>query len=242
MDFDNVGLLVGKSDSEVRRVLTELDITDAVIEEAREIGAELIVSHHPLFFSVKSITNADPTGRRIMTLIENGIAAICMHTNLDAADEGVNAALAEAIGVKEPKLLRVEGAEGGVPYGIARFGELEEETDLVSFLEHVKCATGAAGLRYTDAGRTVKRVAFCGGSGGDYLEDAVRAGCDTFLTADVKHHVFLASLDHGINLIDGGHFCTENVVVPYLREKLAAAFPTVEITVSSQHRQPERFI
>ncbi len=240
MDGDNVGLLVGAPDAPVTKVLTALDVTDEVIREARETGAELIAAHHPLFFELKSVRADDLTGRKVLALAGNGIAAICMHTNLDAAFGGVNDALAEAVGLRDTGLLCVDGTDSGTEYGIGRVGTVDE-TALSDFLPRLAKALGANGLRYVDAGRPVRRVAVVGGSGGSDLHKAVSQGCDTFVTADVKYHVFLEAKERGVNLIDAGHFPTENVVVEPLRRFLAERFPELSVNISSVHRQAEQF-
>ena len=242
MDFDNVGLLVGEGDTEVTRVLAALDITGWVIEEAARYDARLIVSHHPLFFSLKSVTDGDTTGKKIISLISRGISAICMHTNLDAADGGVNDALASAVGLRDTELLDVEGTDGmGRPYSCGRVGTTDE-TDMSSFLIRVRDALGTGGVRYHDACRPVRRVCVVGGSGGSMLETAISRGCDTMVTADVKYDVFLEAKERGINLIDADHFCTENVVIPVIRDVIVRAFPEVEVITSSAHGQTARFM
>jgi dinuclear metal center YbgI/SA1388 family protein len=188
------------------------------------------------------VTEDDAAGRKVIKLIKNDISAICMHTNLDAAESGVNDALARAIGLHDTALLSVEGTgENGKPYGIGLFGRLTAPVSLNEFLAHVKKALQAKGLRYYDAGRGVCQVAVVGGSGGDELEQAVRTGCDTFLTADIKYHQFLQAKDLGINLIDGGHFCTENVIVPVLTEKLRSRFPGTDVMISTIHGQTDEY-
>jgi putative NIF3 family GTP cyclohydrolase 1 type 2 len=112
---------------------------------------------------------------------------------------------------------------------------------LADYLGFLKKSLKTNGLRYHDAGREVCKVATVCGSGGDYLSDAHRHGCDTMLTADVKYDVFLNAREHGINLIDGDHFCTENVVTPVLEKKLKALFPEARVTVSRVHGQTARF-
>lgn len=242
MDFDNVGLLVGEAGREVRRVIVSLDITDDVIDEAASIGAELIVSHHPLFFSLKSVTDADGAGGKIIKLIKNGIAAICMHTNLDAAAGGVNDALAARAGIKSPELLTVDGYdESGEPYCIGRYGDLREEMSLDAYLEYIKNSLGCGGLRYVSAGKKARRVAVMGGSGGDCIHLAAEKGCDTYVTADVKYHQFIEAKEAGINIIDAGHFCTENVVVPMLADFLGTNFPSLKTVISTVHAQTEKF-
>ena len=234
LSFDNVGLLVGRGDREVRRVLAALDITDEVIDEALEVKADLIISHHPLFFDLKSLTDATWTGERALTLAENRIAAICMHTNLDAAQGGVNDALLAAVGCIYEKELDPETM-------IGRIGIRSEETPLSDFMAEIKAALGCSGLRYHDAGRPVRRVAVCGGSGGGEVALAHAAGCDTYVTADIKYDPFLEAKHLGINLIDADHFCTENVVVPVLRDWVSAAFPEVEVLISKRHLQTAQF-
>lgn len=233
--FDNVGHLVGHADAPVKRVITALDITDDVIKEAVAEGAELIVSHHPLVFdAIKSVTDATWVGRRILTLAEHHIAAICMHTNLDAAQGGVNDALMEALGGTVMETLDPVS-------GIGRIGELGKETTLSAFLAHTKATLQTNGLRYHDAGRAVRRVACCGGSGGGDIALAYDAGCDTYVTADVKYDQFLEAKSLGINLIDADHFCTENVVVPVLAEWLRVAFPALDVRIARSHGQTARF-
>jgi len=242
MDFDNVGLLVGKPDSVVSRIITALDITDEVIEEAVDLKADLIVAHHPLFFSLKTVTDDDNTGRKIIKLIENGISAICMHTNLDAAEDGVNDALAKKLGLRVPELLTVDGYdEAGKPYCIGRYGEIENEIEFSAFMAFVKSQLGCNGVRYHSAGKPVKRIAVMGGSGGSEITSVLKKNCDTYVTADVKYHQFLDAKDAGINIIDADHFCTENVIIPVIAEKLAAKFSDVEIKISEAHHQTVKF-
>lgn len=242
MDFDNVGFLVGSGEDEVTKILVALDITDEVVQEAIEEKAQLIVSHHPLFFSLKSVSDKDATGRKIVNMLKNDISAICMHTNLDAADGGVNDALACTVGLNDMELLAVEGTDSnGVEYCCGRIGVLRRPTDMASYLETVKKALNTNGLRYYDSGREVNKVAVVGGSGGSYLEQAHNCGCDTIITADVKYDVFLRAKELGMNIIDGDHFCTENVVVPVLRRLLEFTFSDIEIVVSKSHKQTVKF-
>lgn len=242
LDFDNVGLLAGWPERKVNRVMTSLDITSAVISEAAAKKADLIVSHHPLFFTLKSVTADDVTGRKLISLIENGISAICMHTNLDAAEGGVNDTLARTAGIAAPELFKTDGVlADGAAYGIGRIGELSEKTSLTEYLRHLKQALSSGGLRYYDAGRPVFRVAVLGGSGGNELMDAVKSGCDTFVTADIKYDIFLLAAELGVNLIDADHFCTENVIVPVLRDRLADAFYDIDVLVSESNTQTAKF-
>ena len=208
-----------------------------------EWGAELIVSHHPLLFHpLKRVTEDDLTGRKVIRLLRAGISAICMHTNLDAAAGGVNDALMEALGAKTTGLLDSHGTGAdGQPYGIGRIGILPRPMPLDAFLARTKGRLLCGGLRYVSGGRPVEKIACCGGSGGSMLEAAVAAGCDTYVTADLKYDHFLSARELGINLIDADHFCTENVVVPKLKARLDIAFPALEIRISERHRQTVQF-
>lgn len=234
MDFDNVGHLAGRADAAVTRAVVALDITDEVIAEAAELGAELIVSHHPLIFgSIKSVTDGDLTGRKLVALLGRGMSAICMHTNLDAAQGGVNDALAAALGAQVQGVLNSEE-------WVSRIAELPEDVEFGEFLSRVKLALGANGLRYAGPEKPVRKLGICGGAGAGDILLALAQGCDTFLTADVKHHQFIWANEEGINLIDAGHYPTENVVVPVLCRWLGEDFPGLDVRVSS-HAQPERF-
>lgn len=232
--WDNVGLLVGRRDRLVTRILCALDITPQVIAEADEKGAQLIVSHHPLIWDTyKFVNDTVFQQEKVLTLVEKGIAAICMHTNLDLAEDGVDDTLVEALGLNP---LRHLGEDG-----IGHVCELKEKVPLKDFLSAVKAKLGANGLRYCDAGKPVKRIATGCGSCGSYLMDAVKAGCDTFVTGDVKYSTFLDALGCGVNLIDAGHFSTENPVVEKLAGKLREHFPELIVETAHTISQPDQF-
>ena len=240
MDFDNAGFLVGRGDSAVERVLVALDITKVVVEEAVRRGCQLIVSHHPVIFGgVKSVTDETVTGRVLLALAENGLSAICAHTNLDAAEGGVNDCLAQRLGLTDTVLLEQDGTDRrGRAYGIGRIGQAHKAgVSGAEYAAYVKEKLGARSVRFEDAGIPVSRVAVGGGSCGSMLEQVRAAGCDTFVTADVKYDVFLSARAMGINLIDAGHYATENVVCPALVKLIAQAFPQVEVLLSADHRE-----
>lgn len=239
MSFDNAGFLVGRSEAEVSRLMVSLDITAEVIAEAVEENCQLIVSHHPIIFHpVKSLTDGDPTGRCLLALVENRIAAICAHTNLDAVEGGVNDALAQKLGLTDVGQLRQEGLDPmSRPYGIGRVGTVQSYETAARFAIFIRETLGTDGLRLEDAGRPVRKVAVGGGACGDMLLDAVAQECDTFVTSDVKYNTFLDARAMGLNLIDAGHFSTENVVCPVLAEWLKAGFPGMEIFLSKRHRE-----
>lgn len=241
--FDNAGFLVGREDASVSKLLVALDITQQVVQEAVEQGAQLIVAHHPVIFGgIKSVTDQTVTGRILLDLVENGVSAICAHTNLDAVEGGVNDALALRLGLTDIGQLRQAGVDGqGRPYGIGRVG-LVPEQPLYDFAMAVKRLLGANGIRLVDGGRPVRMVAVGGGACADMMGDALAQGCDTFITSDVKYHQFLEARAMGLNLLDAGHFPTEDVVCPVLQEWLSKRFPQVAVSLSQRHAEVSSYL
>ncbi len=239
MPFDNAGFLVGRGDAPITGVMVALDITEEVVEEARGLGCQLIVSHHPIIFHpAKSVTDSDPTGRCLLALMENRIAAICAHTNLDVVEGGVNDVLAQKLGLFDVEQLHQDGLDPeGRPYGVGRVGEAGAFESAAQFADFVRESLKAEGLRLEDAGRPVRKVAVGGGACGDMLLDAAAQGCDTFVTSDVKYNTFLDARAMGINLIDAGHFSTENVVCPVLADWLKEGFPEITVFCSLRHKE-----
>ena len=242
MDWDNVGLLCGSRNTQVTKILVALDPFEHVCQEAADWGAELIVTHHPIIFqAMKSITDDNSIGRGIMTLIRNDISAINAHTNLDQAPGGVNDVLARTLGLKNIQVIDACGVdEEGREWGLLRCGEVAQQP-LAEFLDTVKGSLRCEGLRYVDGGKPVRKVAVGGGACAGELRAALRAGCDTFVTSDVKYNQFWDAKEIGVNLIDAGHFHTENPVVAVLAEKLQAAFPDVEVKISEKHNDCMKF-
>ena len=236
MDWDNVGLLCGSKATPVTKVLVALDPFEGVCREAAQWGAQLIVTHHPVIFQApKAITDETSVGRSILQLCAHGISTINAHTNLDCAPGGVNDVLAKKLALVNVQVVDPEGTdENGNEWGLLRMGEVPEQP-LDAFLNRVKTLLGCEGLRYVDGGKPVRKVAVGGGSCAGEMLDALRAGCDTFVTADVKYNQFWDAKDLGINLIDAGHFATENPVVSVLAEKIAGAFPEIEVKISETH-------
>lgn len=241
-EWDNVGLLCGRRDHPVRKILVALDPFEDVCREAVELGADLIVTHHPLIFQpVRSVTGDDPVGRCILLLAAHDIAAVNAHTNLDCAPGGVNDVLARTLGLTEIQVAEPMGQdEAGRPYGLLRTG-LVEEMDLTRFLDRVKERLHTPVLRYADGGKPVRRVAVGGGACGDEYGTALAAGCDTLVTADVKYNQFRDAFDLGLNLIDAGHFYTENPVMEPVARQLRDRFPEAEVILSRQHTDCMKF-
>ncbi len=227
--WDNVGLNCGHTDRPVTKILVALDPFTHVCREAREIGADLLVTHHALIWKPGFITDQNNQGRNTLFLIENGIAHINAHTNLDIAPGGVNDVLASSLGLENVEIV---SPKDGI--GLMRCGEVPEQS-LETFLATVKKNLGCDGLRYADGGKPVRKVAVGGGSCAGGMMEVLAAGCDTFVTADIKYNQFWDAQDLGLNLIDAGHFHTENPVVAVLAEKIAAAFPEIEVKISETY-------
>lgn len=236
MDFDNSGFLIGEENQIVTKILVALDITLPVIEEAKQIGAQLIVSHHPIIFHpVKAVTDRDILGQKIRAMVQSNLSAICAHTNLDVAAGGVNDALAGTIGLIDVTILSKE-KESDL-FGLGRIGQLKNPLEPRKFVELIQERLHSKSLRVVLGERVVSRVAVGGGSCGEYLYDAVKLGCDAFITGDVKYDQFLDASAMGVTLIDAGHFPTENVICPVLQSSLSEHFPYVDVLLSKVHHE-----
>ena len=218
-EWDNVGLLVGSGDTEVCRVLTALDITSAVVEEAREKDCKLIVSHHPVIFDpLKSLT----PDSAVYALVKNDIAALCLHTNLDRAEQGVNTALGKALGLKNTVLY---------PDDYLLIGDTDAAYTAAEYAALIKERLNAPDVRFT--GGTVHRVAVSSGGGGEGVELAARYGFDAFVTGEMKHHQYLWAAAHGIAAFDAGHFSTEDVVIKPLTALFTKRFPDTRFIIGN---------
>ena len=243
MDFDNAGFLVGDGGTAVKNALLALDITDAVIAEAIELRAQLIVSHHPLIFTpLRHATTDDLAGRKVLTMARHGISAICMHTNLDAAEGGVNDVLADLFGIRQ----RTAFADG-----CGRGGEIDPITvpELAALAQRKLAAlcnapdTGAAvQVKFADAGKPVHRLAVISGAGGSMFEDALAVGADCLLTGEANHHHAIDAKRLGLSLIAAGHYATEFPVTAAVAAKLRAALPELDVLVSTENRDPYTYL
>lgn len=241
-DWDHVGLLCGRADRPVTKVLIALDPFAAACREAKEVGAELLLTHHPAIWSLSAVNDATEAGRNLLFLIENGIAALNAHTNLDRAPGGVNDCLAGRLGLTDVAVLHPDGTDAqGRDYGLVRVGRCAEMTP-EAFAVHVRDALHCPGLRYAAGARPIRRVAVGGGACGGELEAVAASGCDAFVTADLKYNQFADAAALGLTLIDAGHFETENPVCEYLAAQVRAAFPEVEVRVSQRHGDCIRFL
>ncbi len=232
MDFDNAGLLVGDRDTSITKVLLTLDITADVVLEAEKLGCELIISHHPVIFNpIKNMKTRDAA----YLLANKGIAALCMHTNLDLGTEfGVNIALAEAINVRNAQLAEI---------GECLFiGTLDNDADIESFARCVKNSLDCNGLRYTDIKKTVKTVAVSSGAGGSNVFEAAKLGANVLVTGEIHHHEINAANALGLDIIDVGHYKSEDIVILPLLNRLAQNFSEIGFTKSKAYSDFIKFI
>ena len=213
--WDNPGLLVDCG-GEVSRVLVTLDITPEVVEEAARKGCGLIVSHHPVIFSpLKKLSGQDVA----FQLVKSGISAICMHTNLDAAEGGVNEVLAGFFGMREMEAFAELASRCNQPFN-----------------------GPAVQVKFADTGKVVRRLAVISGAGGSLFEDAIARGADCLLTGEANHHHAIDAKRLGLSLIAAGHYATEFPVTAAVAEKLRTAFPELEILVSEDARDPYTYL
>lgn len=226
LSFDNTGLLIGNSEGEVKKVIVSLDITSKVIEEAISIGANLIITHHPIIFKpLKNLSFDDITSKMIV----NSINAICAHTNLDVAPKGVNFELAKKLKLSYLKPLTYEENK---PMGL--IGSLEKEMSSEEFAKFVKTNLECKGIRYTQTDKKIKKVGVCSGSGGCFAKEAKNQGCDAFVTGEIKHSDILISNELDLMIVDAGHYRTENVIIAPLCKELQKQFPNIEFIVSKE--------
>lgn len=216
-DFDNVGILVGDPSAEVSGAVVALDCTVSAIKTARDNNCGLIITHHPVIFDpLKTVL----VGSTVFELIKSGISVISMHTNLDIAVSGVNDCLCCAL---EFDNFEKRPASDGY---LLNFTELDTPVSAEKLARHIKEKLGGS-VKFTDSGKSIKKIALCSGSGSGYAFDTAVLGCDALITADVKHNIFIDSERLGISVFDAGHFNTEDVVVEPLKTVLSESFRNI---------------
>ena len=225
-DYDNPGLTVGIEGDEINKVLVALDCTVAAADEAKRLGCDLVLTHHPLLFSaVKKISPDDPATAAVFRLIRNGVGMFAAHTNLDCAEGGVNTCLCRALGVKNEQPVP--------PDGLCRIGFLDEPVMFSCFAEEVERRLDTK-VRVVGADRLVKTVMVCGGSGGSEYPLAAECGADVLVTGECKHSQAIEAQTAGVNIIVCGHYETESVVLLPLIKALRPLTPGVEYVLSTE--------
>lgn len=227
MSFDNVGILVGNSAAEAKKVLVTLDVSPEAVAEAKDKNCDLIVSHHPVIFHPLRSLKCDDI---VYALAKSDISVISAHTNLDMAKGGVNDCLCDALEIFDVAEMFLDGCP------IGRTGKISKmKTE--DFMRLVKERLSANAVRYAKGSDYCEKIAVVCGSGGDGVDEAIAAGADTLLTGEAKYNHFLYAAEKKINLIEAGHFATENVVVPVLCKKLSEKFPEIEFVISERNKE-----
>ena len=237
--WDNSGLLTGSMNKKVSKVLVTLDITNEVADEAAEIGAELIIAHHPVIFKpLYSLSENEPSCK----LLKSGISAICIHTPYDVAEGGMSDILMNLVGFEKSEgILEITG-QRNKSYGFGTIGVASQEYMADALAEKLKNILGCTVVRYTDGGKPIKKAAFCTGSGGNLIEAALNQGADAYITSEVKHDQWLLAKQRGISVFDCGHFHTENIGMIRLCKMLAADFSNIEFVMSEVNKDPVKYV
>ncbi len=232
-EWDNVGFLAGRREKEVQTVFIALDATDEVIDEAVEVGADMILTHHPLIFRPLTRVNTDDfIGRRVVRLLQNDICYYAMHTNFDVM--GMAEAAASELGLTEAKVLTVTNEEGKTE-GIGRYGKLKEVLSLAECAAYVKEVFRLKHVNvYGDLEAPVRVAAISPGAGKSVGKDAVRVGADVLITGDVDHHMGIDLKAQGVSVIDAGHYGVEKIFMPYMKDFLKKEIPSIQICMAEE--------
>ncbi len=227
--WDNDGLMCSSDGSaEVTRALVALDVTEDVVDYAIQYGFDLIVSHHPLIFKpLASLTEESNVARKAIKLLCTGVSVFSFHTRADKVLGGVNDRLCDLIGMYDTE-----------PFGegdLGRIGNLDEDCTLEDFAYRIKQITGSDGVRYADGLSPVRRVAVVGGGGKSFLKDALAAGADTFVSGEIGYNNMEEASELGVNLIEAGHYYTEQPVTEFFRELLVDFDPDMYVEVAASN-------
>ena len=236
--WDNSGYLVGNKGKLVRKILLSLDITKSAILEAKNQECEMIISHHPVIFEPLKNINSDSV---VFKLIRDNISAICMHTNLDIAEDGTNGVIIHKL-AEEYDFSCEPFEELGNGLSLGMICTLEERASALIFGIVLKEIFNCEVVRCSNTENSVKRFAVCSGSGGSMLDLAIAKGCDTLITGDIKHDVWISANNQNFTLFDCGHFNTENLVLEHLKNVLEANFPFIETTIAKTSTDPVNYI
>ena len=216
--WDNVGLLCGREEKEISSLYIALDATKEAVEEAKRLGADMLLTHHPMIFKpIKKVSGENFIGDKILTLAESGMCCYAMHTNFDVM--GMADAVAGQLKLEDRKVLSVTYEDDLSKEGIGRVGALPAPMTLAECAEYVKERCHVAQVKvFGRPEETIVMAAVCPGSGKSCIEDAVRLGADVLITGDIDHHEGIDSVEQGLAVIDAGHYGLEKVFVPYMEE------------------------
>lgn len=228
MEWDNSGLQIGHMDADITSVLCCTDVTEAVMDEAIQMGCGLVLSHHPLLFhGLKTIAGATYQERVVEKAILHGVAVYSAHTSLDVVLRGVSARMADKLGVENYRILSPTGSP---EVGLGVVGMLPKPLPVADFLQRVKDTFHVGAIRYTAPARTtIRTVALAGGACGDLWEEALRSGADAYISAEFHHHELLAAAAGQMMVLDIGHFESEQFTKEIFRDILAPVGLTVSM-------------
>lgn len=240
-DFDNVGLMVGDREKEVKKVLLALDCTLKVVQEAIDNNVDLIITHHPLIFRrPNNITTDTLQGKKIIELIKNDISLYSSHTNLDSAKKGLNDSIPGLLGYDTSEILEANKRDSEA--GLGRVVTLEKATTLEDIINKVKCTFNINNLRVVKGKDEVNKIAIINGSGQDFIGRAISKGADCIITGDTTYHFASDYKEMGINIIDAGHFASEQVVFFDVMKNIINKFNDVEFILSKVEEDPYTFL
>jgi dinuclear metal center YbgI/SA1388 family protein len=246
-DYDNAGLQVGLTEEAcISGALLCVDVTPQVLDEAVRVGANVVVAHHPvLFHPLRSLTGCSPQGQLCLTAARRNIAIYAAHTNWDNAPRGVNYAAAELLGLSGAVSALTSLPTGG---GAGIIGSLPAPMSEEEFVVLVSRVFATRAVRHNEfTGRTIQRVAFCGGSGASLIPDAMSAGADVFVTGEISYHHWgavsaqtscLTGGNKGMLLIEGGHYETERHVIDLFYKVLHEALPDLPLYKTKLNTNP----
>lgn len=240
-DWDNVGLLVGDPEATVQNVMTCLTITPESANEAITHKANLIVTHHPLpFRSMKRLTTCQTASRLLLDLIKAEIAIISPHTAFDSAANGINSQLAGKFQLEDVRPL-VPSELLGDELGTARIGRTAKEATLQTLIDTAKSCFDLEQVRFVGSrNQSVNQVALCCGSGGSFLDKAIRVGCDALVTGETTFHTCLEARARKVALILLGHHTSERFAVEHLADVIGKQFGSLNVWASEDETDPVR--
>lgn len=251
--WDNIGLLAGRQEKQVKSILIALDATWEVVEEAAGLGADMIITHHPMIFGSINRVNSDTIlGRKLLELIKNDICYYAMHTNFDVM--GMADAVADKIGLQAREALEAvsresaakEGAykdsadkdsadKDSMQAGMGRIGILPKVMTLEECALCIKKSFDLESVRvFGKRDAEIKRAAIMPGSGKDFIQKAMKAGADVYITGDMNHHAGLDAVEEGLCVIDAGHFGLEQVFIPYMKEYITRNIKDLTVYTAKQ--------
>jgi dinuclear metal center YbgI/SA1388 family protein len=240
--YDNVGLLVGNPYEEATGALINLDVTEELLDEAKALGINLIITHHPIWFMPrKKLNGEDYVSRIIIKAIKMDIALYACHTNLDNIRTGVNEKIAHKLGLENISFLQQKPTNSTEVYGSGMMGNLAQALSVTDFLAHVKQTFNCGGIRYSgNIEKKIQHVAVCGGAGSFLISQAIRKGADVLVTADITYHKFFDA-ENLILLLDIGHYESEQFTSELIYKYLSEKFPTFALHLSKVCTNPVKY-